>query len=209
MAKPKVLDLFCGAGGAAMGYHNAGYEIEGVDIEYQKNYPFKFHALDALDALDAGSHKYDLIHASPPCQKWARQTLKKNKKKLHNLIDIIRPKLIKTGIDYVIENIEGSPLNPYTIKLCWIMYDMKIFRHRLFECSFWIEQPHHISHRGKSLGNGYYCVVGNPNKRNGSLKKWKDAMGINWMTRSELVESVPPKYTEYIGKKYLEYYYGR
>ena len=68
--RPRLLDLFCGAGGSAVGYHRAGFEVVGVDIKPQPNYPFEFYQQDALifleDVAQWGPFRFDAIHASPP-----------------------------------------------------------------------------------------------------------------------------------------------
>ena len=129
-ACPRLLDLFCGAGGAAMGYHRAGFTVVGVDINPQRHYPFEFHQADALEFDVSG---FDAIHASPPCQ--AFTAYKRRPNHVGDYPDLIWPtrqKLIASGVPYVIENIPKAPLlNPIT--LCGSSFGLDVRRHRLFE----------------------------------------------------------------------------
>ena len=199
--KPKLLDLFCKAGGAAMGYHRAGFEVVGVDIEPQPHYPFEFHLADALTYSLEG---FDAYHASPPCQGYS---ICKNfmKHEYPRLIDIVRTRLISTGAPYVIENVMGARKymrNP--LMLCGTMFGLKTIRHRLFETHPPIYfPPAACAHQYRTAKQGYApkeneyaCVVGNC----AGIAFSQKAMGIDWMRRGELSQAVPPAYTEYIGK---------
>jgi len=132
--RPKILDLFCGAGGASMGYHLAGFEVVGVDIALQPNYPFEFHQADAMAFPLSG---FDAIHASPPCQAYTRMARgllqSQGRAKEHpRLIEPIRARLLESGLPYIIENVEGAPLiRP--IRLCGSSFGLDVQRHRLFE----------------------------------------------------------------------------
>jgi len=151
--KPRLLDLFCGAGGASMGYHRAGFDVVGVDINPQPHYPFKFHQGDALTWPLNG---FDAIHASPPCQ--AHSTMRKGlwKDREHpDLIDPIRQRLIRSGSVYVIENVEGARrLLIEPVKLCGTMFGLgtsegsQLRRHRYFECSFGLVMTPPCNHNG-------------------------------------------------------------
>ena len=212
----RLLDLFCGAGGAAMGYSRAGFdEIVGVDIKPQKNYPFMFVLGDALEYLREHGGEFDFIHASPPCQAWsvASTVYRRNGKVYPQLIADNRKLLVETGKPYVIENVIGAPLlNP--IKLCGLMFGLKVFRHRLFEMPFFIFEPPHPTHKNKQIGKGYFSVAGGAgrwkswgtvhrNVSKGTAAEWRLAMGIDWMTRKELSQAIPPAYTECVGKQFL------
>jgi site-specific DNA-cytosine methylase len=130
--KPRLLDLFCGAGGAGMGYHRAGFEVVGVDIAPQPHYPFEFHQGDALEYLAAHGHEFDAIHASPPCQRYSSiQRITKNKHKWPDLVDPVRQLLIKSGKPYVIENVQGAPLRVDAF-MCGSMFGLGMIRHRIF-----------------------------------------------------------------------------
>lgn len=201
----KVLDLFCGAGGAAMGLHRAGFEVVGVDIVEQPNYPFDFIHADALEVELDG---YDAYWASPPCQAYSIGTATWRVHKGYRYPDLIAPiraRLMETGKPYVIENVVGAPLHP-TLMLCGLMFGLKVLRHRLFETSFPVEQPPHPEHPTVPLSEvGMYTVAGH---MRGSLAEWQEAMGIDWMTKEEMVEAVPPAYAEYIGRQLIAYLRG-
>lgn len=202
----KLLDLFCCAGGAGMGYHKAGFEVTGVDIKPQPRYPFRFVQGDALEYLRDHGHEYDAIHASPPCQAYSvTKSLHKNDHP--ELIEPTREGLKRTGKPYVIENVEGAPLvNPLT--LCGSMFGLKVYRHRLFECNPPIYFPPATCNHSFSMpaSKGEYhtlekyefitCVGHNFAAESGRI-----AMDIPWMTRDELAQAIPPAYTEFIGRE--------
>jgi len=208
--KPKLLDLFAGAGGCSMGYHRAGFEVVGVDINFQKNYPFEFHQADAMHfPLDG----FDVIHASPPCQKYSVICKGMNTTEGRpDLIDWMRLRLIQSGKHYVIENVVGAPLDS-PVMLCGSMFSLGtagglwLRRHRLFESSFPLPQLECSHPGGVSIG-----VYGNgTNKwhrdklgRCVSVDEQREAMGIDWMPRSSLSQSIPPAYTKWIGRQIME-----
>ncbi len=216
----RLLDLFCKAGGCSVGYHRAGFEVEGVDIEPQSNYPYKFTQMDAIQFLDTQDlSRFDAIHASPPCQKFSQmQSLGKARnggyKEHIDLIEPVRSRLIKIGKPFVIENVAGAPVENY-IMLCGSMFGLKVYRHRHFESNVFLWQPHHIPHNDKtpSAGNGlspkgFISVCGTGGIRGMTAKQivdyWSMAMGIDWMNRAELAQAIPPAYTEWIGKQLIE-----
>ncbi len=207
----RLLDLYCGAGGAAAGYHRAGFtDIVGVDINPQGRYPFEFVQGDALEFVAQHGHEFDLIHASPPCQIYG-VTKGMARPGYPDLVDVTRHMLIKSGRPYVIENVPGAPLiNP--IKLCGTMFDLRVIRHRLFEtdpvlwwpprpCQHWGETNSKVkkSNGARKLWSfddcDLLCVVGNGFR----VSDGRIAMGINWMTRKELSQAIPPAYTEWLG----------
>jgi hypothetical protein len=205
----KLLDLFCGAGGAGTGYHRAGFEVVGVDIAPQPNYPFEFRQADAIEYLLSNFTRFDAFHASPPCQ--AHTTLAKgnnaNTDQYPDLIEATRAVLTATGKPFVIENVPSAPLNN-AITLCGEMFGLSVIRHRLFESNFELHQPQHIKHRGRVAGwrhgqrfdGPYFAVYGNGGGK-GSLDEWRAAMGMPWcQTKLEIAEAIPPSYTEYVGK---------
>jgi DNA (cytosine-5)-methyltransferase 1 len=207
--RPRLLDLFCGAGGAGMGYHRAGFDVVGVDNRPQSRYPFEFHQADALDFLAAYGREFDVIHASPPCQQY---TVLRSlaKREYVDLVDPVRVLLLSVGKPWIMENVVGSPLG-FGFFLCGTMFPgLRVYRHRRFETSFWVWQPHHGPHRiragapgtkgGRSrkthyLGGGFVTIAGNVGTYCG------DAMGIDWMTGKELSQAIPPAYTEWIGRQ--------
>ena len=132
MTRPRLLDLFCGAGGAAMGYHRAGFDVVGVDINPQPHYPFAFHQADALEYPLAG---FDAIHASPPCQRFSTMTQRWARSSSRPGPDEpTRSRLRESMLPYVIENVAGAPLvGP--IRLCGSSFGLPVRRHRLFEMS--------------------------------------------------------------------------
>lgn len=202
--RPRVLDLFCGAGGAAVGLHRAGFEVVGVDINPQPNFPFEFQQADAMTFDLAG---YDLIWASPPCQAYA--ILNNIHKKSHTYPDLVGPtreRLIAAGGAYVIENVPGAPLvDPLT--LCGEMFGLRVIRHRLFEVVPFILGPKHQKHsRRAAYGriptpDENYTVTGHYGDFAGASK----AMGIDWMSHDELSQAIPPAYSEYLGRQILNF----
>lgn len=212
----RLLDLFCGAGGAAAGYHRAGYEVIGVDLKPSPRYPFPCIRAEALDFLaSARLGSFDLIHASPPCQAYSAVTPAYRRPDHADLIEPVRALLKASGQRYVIENVKGAPL-VYPIELCGLTFGLKVFRHRLFECSEFLLQPPHLEHRGRRIGINGYCTVaggGNSGLRDRTRRRmirhrpeegvngWKKAMGIEWMTRDELAQAIPPAYTEWLGQQ--------
>lgn len=207
----KILDLFCGAGGAAMGLHRVGFEVTGIDINPQPNYPFDFIQADTLEIdLDG----YDVYWASPPCQCYSKAAIgSRNAGVIYpDLINKTRKRLLLTNKPYVIENVVGAPLI-YPTYLEGTMFGLGVIRRRLFESNIWIPQPQYIKPKGK-VQDGYYVTVAgeggdskhhNYSKLNNlplnktKLEVWQYAMGIDWMTKQELTQAVPPVYAEYIG----------
>ena len=203
--RPRLLDLFCGAGGAAMGYHRAGFEVVGVDNKPQPRYPFEFHQADAMTyPLDG----FDAIHASPPCQAFTvannyRPELKEN---YPDLVEPLRRRLIDHGVLYVIENVPGSPLRDYTV-VCGSGLGLPLRRHRWFESPLmlWGAPCAHALFPWRA---DYKHSTGRKQRRVVVVGEWRvakhlqdEAMGIDWMTLPELSEAIPPAYTEHIGRQ--------
>jgi len=214
--KPKLLDLFCCAGGAGTGYSKAGFDVTGVDLSPQPNYPFPFIQADALKLKDSFLGSFDAIHASPPCQSYSDLAKRnKNADKWPRLIEPVREMLKNTRLPYIIENVEGAPLISPMI-LCGTMFPtLRVLRHRLFETNFPIEPPAHKphpkvhtfdrrkSHFGKT--NEWKDFVQVTGGGNCTLEAAKDAMGIQWkITKGEINESIPPAYTSFIGRKLIK-----
>lgn len=194
--KPKLLDLFCGAGGASMGYYRAGFEVEGVDIKPQPHYPFRFYQANALEfPLDG----YDAYHASPPCQRFsAMQHIHNNRNEHPDLITPARELFLATTKLFVIENVVGSPLH-ISIMLCGTMFGLRIPKHRIFEANF--DLP--ILTLACNHADVYDPYHGGEMAR-GEREKLSKVIGIDWfMTRPEVREAIPPAYTEYIGQYLL------
>jgi DNA (cytosine-5)-methyltransferase 1 len=219
--KPKLLDLYCCAGGAGMGYSRAGFDVVGVDIKPQPNYPFEFHQADALEYLVEHGHEFNAIHASPPCQLYTRmnqgllQSMGTNKEH-PDLVEPTRRLLKSTGLPYVMENVEGAPLlDPVT--LCGSSFGLLVQRHRLFESNVFLmtmpcahgwqkaDKPplHGLHGHRKALFSRVVGVYGHGRGKGDDWAAWSIAMGIDWMTRKEMTQAIPPAYTEFIGRQLM------
>ena len=201
----KLLDLFCGAGGAGMGYHLAGFEVVGVDMALQPSYPFEFHQSDALEYLREYGSKFDFIHASPPCQRYSTMTPKHTRDNHPNLLPLVVEVLRKFGKPYIIENVAGARhLLNSPLLLCGTMFNLKTRRHRFFETSFPIFSPATCNHSKKQLfvtTKGSNSIKAHSGGK--SVKHAVESYGIDWMNFQGLREAIPPAYTEYIGKSAL------
>lgn len=210
----RLLDLFCGAGGAGMGYARTGFEVVGVDVAPQPRYPFAFIQADALSLDMRFIRSFDAIHASPPCQRFSDLAKRNdNADAWPDLVGPIRDLLASSGSPYIIENVEGAPLiDP--VMLCGTMFpELRVIRHRLFESNIPLDVPAH----------GKHSLVFTHDKRKahyGKLNEWTspvqvtgggncskaaaaDAMGIDWMTKNELNEAIPPAFTEHLGRQLM------
>jgi DNA (cytosine-5)-methyltransferase 1 len=221
----RLLDLFCGAGGAGMGYHRTGFEVVGVDINPQKHYPFPFILGDAIDVLTRmltgekflasdgnwyGIDDFDAIHASPPCQDWTRSYTPID----HGtgwLLPAVREQLIKSGKPWIIENVPGAEMRA-DFRLCGCMFGLpRLRRERWFETSWngfsllpacqHIDPVITVAGHGIPSGSWYLGKIGG--HEYGKLAR--QAMGIDWMTRDELAQAIPPAYTEFIGRQLMTY----
>jgi DNA (cytosine-5)-methyltransferase 1 len=203
----RLLDLFCKAGGASMGYHQAGFEVVGIDIKKQKRYPFEFIQADALEVLQDIDYlkTFDVLAGSPPCQTHSiTQHLRNAQGKSTDKIDLIpqtREGFVKSGKPYVIENVPGAPLiNP--VVMCGSSFNLKVRRHRLFESN--LELTGSVcDHKKQGKPVGIYGSMRDEIPNGGhtakSIEQAREAMGIDWMIWGELVEAIPPVYTEKIG----------
>jgi DNA (cytosine-5)-methyltransferase 1 len=213
--RPRLLDLFCGAGGAAMGYHRAGFDIVGVDINPQPRYPFRFIRADALDyladeieSIGDGNHYFDAIHASPPCQAYSQAALAQRNvgKEYPDLLAPTRDRLGATGLPWVIENVPGAPMRP-DYKLCGCRFGLKLRRERWFETSWHafelVPSCVHLEPVVSVVGHGTPSWVRMKLGYNPSIHDYRAAMGIDWMNRDELSQAIPPAYTEHIGAQLL------
>jgi DNA (cytosine-5)-methyltransferase 1 len=212
----KLLDLFCCAGGAGVGYKNAGFDVVGVDIKPQPHYPLPFIQCDVLKLHPDFTSLFDAVHASPPCQSYSDLAKRnRNADAWPRLIEPVREMLVRSGLPYIIENVDGAPLhNP--VVLCGTMFEgLRVLRHRLFEVNFPVLTPRHgrhprvhtldkrKSHYGKTNDmRDFVQVTGGGNC---SIAAARDAMQIDWMTKGELNEAVPPAYTQFIGKQLFQY----
>jgi hypothetical protein len=188
--RPRLLDLFCGAGGAAMGYYRAGFDVVGVDIKPQPRYPFEFHLGDAMTWPLAG---FDAIHASPVCLTFARVTAWRGSRADHP--DTLTPTLDRLAgvtVPWVVENVEEAMLRADYL-LCGTQFGLPIRRHRHFQLGNWssydLRPP--CDHRG---------VL--PFMHKGE-RAYADAMGCTWMTKEQARQAIPPAYTEFIGQQLI------
>lgn len=212
----RLLDLFCGAGGAAMGYHRAGFEVVGVDIKPQPRYPFEFHQADALEIMrltgPSATHWpfFDAIHASPPCQHYSSAT--RDASKHPDLYEPTQRALKDTGRLTVIENVIGAPYT-HGFVLCGSMFGLEgegewLQRHRNFETNWFVFPPdcaHRKDRRAVTVtGNAYVTATREyKHSRQTTFANAQQLMGIDWMTRDEMAEAVPPAYTEWIGRQLM------
>jgi DNA (cytosine-5)-methyltransferase 1 len=215
VSRPRLLDLFCCAGGAAMGYQRAGFEVVGVDIRPQPRYPFEFVQADVLGLSPGLLASFDAIHASPPCQNHSTVT-GKSRAKHPDLISPTRALLRSAGSPAILENVRGAPLL-HPVRLCGSSFGLDLERHRLFEgigwdiahvppCDHHWQTPRFRSLEMKSVRAGRLArVVGVHGHINyaGEFPLRCAAMDIDWMTNEELVEAIPPAYTEFLGRQLL------
>jgi DNA (cytosine-5)-methyltransferase 1 len=215
---PRLLDLFSCAGGAAMGYHRAGFDVTGVDIAPQPNYPFHFHHGDALEFLANHGQDFDVIHASPPCQGYLNLgAVNRALGRTYDHPDLIgatRALLEKMGKPYVIENVADASRelrNP--VRICGTGLGLPLRRHRLFESNVplvgvgcdhgrYTEQKYWTGWRpkGQVRLSTVVQVYGNA----GGREHWPAAMGIDWMTPKEMTEAIPPAYSEHVGRQIVQ-----
>lgn len=195
-----------------MGLSRAGFDVEGWDINPQPHYPFQFHQGDAL-AVDLSG--FDFVWASPPCQAYTKASLsQRNAGKVYpDLMESTRSKLVASGLPYIIENVPGAPMRADII-LCGSMFDLRLIRHRMFECSFPIFQLHQDCkhHPNPCVVVGHGTTSWTRAKNGGkchTIEENRAAMGIDWMNRSELSQAIPPAYSEYLAKFAIEHLNGK
>lgn len=211
--RPRLLDLFCGAGGCSVGYHRAGFDVVGVDINPQPRYPFPFFQDDALEFIKTvirDGCDFDVIHASPPCQAWS--VANNQKRSYPELIEPVRNLMEISKRLYVIENVPAAPLRSPII-LCGLSFpSLNVKRHRAFESNVTLMSPGCGDHRRDYLVIfGHECRSRRHGKAAGRKNKLADgriAMDIDWMTRGELSQAIPPAYTEYIGRQLIRHLKG-
>ncbi|GAA5611894.1 DNA methylase [Streptomyces platensis] len=218
----RVLDLFSCSGGAGMGYHRAGFDVDGVDIADRPRYPFAFHRVDALEHLarliaSGDIERYALVHNSPPCQASCALTVGTNRSRgwggeHTQLIPELRTLLDASGLPYVIEQPNGkAPVRP-DLRLCGESFGLGVLRHRTFELGRWATpQPAHPRHRGYVRGHrhgvrreGPYVAAYGSGGGKATVPEMQTAMGITWTdVREELTEAIPPAFTQWIGTAFL------
>lgn len=215
MRKPRLLDLFCGAGGAGEGYARTGFDVTGVDIRPMPRNPHTFIQADALEYLRNHGHEYDVIHASPPCQAYSVANNIHGRTDHPDMIAEVRKELIAVGKPYVIENVPGSPLVNY-VQICGLSLGLNVKRHRWFESNILLLGTPCGDHKGDwllvfghtVLERGHVVGVakgGGPviRRKHTTTERGREAMGIDWMSRDELSQAIPPAYTEHIGHQLM------
>ncbi|MEU6982684.1 DNA methylase [Streptomyces sp. NPDC046324] len=220
--RPLLLDLYSCAGGAAMGYRRAGFDVHGIDIRPRPNYPFTFTQADALEYLAAliatgEIERYAFIHSSPPCQDKCNLTVGTNRSRgwggTH--VDLVAPTRVlleASGLPYVIEQPNGKAEIRKDLWLCGEMFSLDVLRHRNFELGHWTTvQPAHPKHRGRVRGwrhgeyhDGPYVAPYGSGGGKPSVPELQTAMGITWTdVREELTEAIPPAFGRWIGRAFL------
>lgn len=203
-----MLDLFCGAGGAAVGYRRAGFDVVGVDNIPQPHYPFSFVLGDAIDYVERCWHLFDAIHASPPCQVWSKMTACRPglREEYEALIKDTRAHVATTGLPYVIENVPGAPLiDP--IELCGFMFGRELYRHRWFESNVPLAVPPHPEHTMPGSRAGHWTPGTVISIAGHCSPMWlaRQVMDMDWTNREELKEAIPPYYAEFVGHQLKGY----
>ncbi len=213
MTRPRLLDLFCGEGGAAMGYHRAGFDVTGVDIIDQPNYPFTFVKADAMEYPLEG---FDAIHASPPCHahtnvsnRWRGRESAADKHP--DLVAATRERLMASGVPWVMENVVGAPM-PNRVILHGGMFGLGTHRPRQFESSVLVMVPFAAPVRGgvavygDAPDGGRVTALKHKHVqfRASSIKEASEAMGgMEWASFRGMALAIPPAYTEHIGRQLL------
>jgi DNA (cytosine-5)-methyltransferase 1 len=208
MNRPRLLDLFCCAGGAGTGYHRAGFDVTGVDIDPQPRYPFAFLQMDCMALDQRFLRSFDAIHASPPCQHYSPLAALSPDVVYPDLIDPTRAMLEASGRPWIIENVMSAPLRKErSVVLCGEMFGLRTIRHRRFESPLPLTAPPHLPHTAKTAtkqrrarwAEGWHVsITGDVGVYVGPA-----AMGIDWMSGNELCEAIPPAYTEYLGRQVM------
>lgn len=233
MRKPRLLDLFCGGFGAGWGYVRAGYDVTGVDFVKRRQRPqgVTFLEADCLDVLrDVGFLRtFDLVHASPPCKvhtSLAHMAKAQGHEPIHpDLLAPTRDALNEAGVPWIIENVEGAPMTPH-VMLCGSMFGLQVDidgtswwlkRHRLFEFGFWGNhgmgmQPADIHPRrgrplgiyGQEQGQVMPSAPGRLGAQVANIDQARSLMDIPWMSWRAITQAIPPAYTEYLGREFIE-----
>lgn len=228
--RPRLLDLYCCAGGASAGYHAAGFDVVGVDAVRQPNYPFEFVQADALSILrgmlDYPSFSGEMwrpgyfaaVHASPPCQDHSESRRLSGTHGTGWLLGTTRDLLNQTGLPWVLENVSGAPLASQDdlfgangVTLCGCMFPSLrglLYEDRLFETSFPVPQPPHVKHIWPQTKMGRPPQPGECMQVTGHFSDVAEArrrMGAPWMSRDELAQAIPVAYAEYVGSCLIEH----
>jgi DNA (cytosine-5)-methyltransferase 1 len=202
VSKPRLLDAFCGAGGASVGYARAGFEVVGVDIAPQRNYPFEFHQADALEYIAAHGHEFDAIHASPECEGYSHLTPKKYRANHPLQIGDVRALLQQAGKPYVIENVSNARHELHNpLMLCGSMFGLKIWRHRFFE----VEPPILLAPASCYHNFRPIPVNSSSGQRTANTAECREGLDMPWASRDEIRKAIPPAYTAFLGAWLMAY----
>lgn len=219
----RLLDLYTGVGAARVGYERAGFSVVGVDIDPQPDYPAPgcFFQANVLDLSIEFLRQFQVVHASSPCQYDAAISKGTNAHLRHRYPDLYGPTkalLEEAGVPYVIET-TSIPRKDVSVTLCGEMFGLRVIRHRKFEFGGWTtSRPKLPKHRGLTIGmrhgklvteenGGYYFAVYGDGGYKGTVPQWQDAMGIHWTdNRKSIAEAIPPAYTEWVGRRFIEQY---
>lgn len=193
-----------------MGYHRAGFEVVGVDIEPQPNYPFEFHRADALAFLAEHGSDFDAIHASPPCRDHTPLTSVAGVDGSKWLLDATLKRLADSAVPWIVENVMAAKMRADVV-LCGGMFGLRTYRHRKFAVDPRIPltlpvHPKHVAltatkQRKRRWEEGWHVSI------TGDVGTYlgPEAMGIDWMTGNELSQAIPPAYTQFLGSQLMDY----
>ncbi|MEU2495463.1 SAM-dependent methyltransferase [Streptomyces sp. NPDC007883] len=206
--RPRLLDRFCCQGGAAKGYHDAGFDVTGIDKDPQPRYPYRLVQADAIAFILEHGAEFDFIHGSPPCQHDTEcQRIQGNTHP--DLIAPTRAALEATGRPWVMENVRGAaPKLRKPVMLCATMFGLANYRHRYFETGggFTLSQPAHTVHTVPQAKMGRPVPPGHNGQYVGNfsgVQAVRDVLGVPWMNRDGIRECIPPAYAEWIGQAFL------
>lgn len=220
MPRLRVLDLYCGGGGATKGLQRAGFHVTGVDFFNQPEYcGDDFILANAVQFALDHAHEYDFAWASPPCQGASTITPAAQRAKYRILISQTRKALMKARVPFAMENVppmeKTGPMRS-DLMLCGEMFGLRVVRHRIIECGGFLPQTlRHVEHVGPTKGagravrgtyttEGYYFPVYGTGGNKGTIEEWQSAMGIDWITdKVTLAEAIPPAYSQYIANEFL------
>lgn len=212
MSTPRLLDAFCGAGGASRGYADAGFDVTGIDIRQQKNYPFTFIQEDFMETLhDTEFLKtFDVITASPPCHDHSQLSRMTGNDGTGWMLEEVVRSLAQLDLPVIVENVpEGThDVLKHRVILCGSSFGLKVRRHRLFASTHRLSAPP-CNHAAQGKPVGVHGHSGGKSNRTGerypSKAEWDEAMGIDWMSESEITQAIPPLYTRHIGLQLRAY----
>jgi DNA (cytosine-5)-methyltransferase 1 len=209
-----VADVGGGVGISGDGYAQAGFEVVGFDNnpECERWYPYEFHCVDMLTLTpEYLAENFNLVHVAPPCQRWSKMSnCRPGLAKMYpDLITPMRPVLQASGVPYVIENVENSPLiDP--LWLCGFSFGREIYRHRGFELGNGLTVPalRHPEHTMPASRAGHWVpgTVMSVAGHAAPIAKVREVMGVSrYMPREFMKEAAPAYFTNYIAVHALSY----